>query len=119
MRPGLGAAAIGIALHLLGVALLIALGFESSTAFHEPPTPSRRSSIRTPLPPNVAVVWSGVFNFLGVLASTGAVAFGVIRCAPGRAHPSGRQPCRVRHGLRPADRGDHLELGTWYFGIPN
>ena len=33
-------------------------------------------------PPNVAVVWSGFFNFLGVLASSGAVAFGIISLLP-------------------------------------
>lgn len=30
------------------------------------------------LNPNFAVVWSGAFNFLGVLVSSGAVAFGII-----------------------------------------
>lgn len=34
------------------------------------------------LPPNVAVVWSGFFNFLGVLLSSGAVAFGIIALLP-------------------------------------
>ncbi len=30
------------------------------------------------LSPNLAVIWSGFFNFLGVLVSTGAVAFGIV-----------------------------------------
>jgi PiT family inorganic phosphate transporter len=34
------------------------------------------------LSPNLAVVWSGFFNFLGVLFSTGAVAFGIVSLLP-------------------------------------
>jgi inorganic phosphate transporter, PiT family len=34
------------------------------------------------LPANFAVVWSGMFNLAGVLASSGAVAFGVISLLP-------------------------------------
>jgi PiT family inorganic phosphate transporter len=34
------------------------------------------------LPPNVAVLWSGLFNFLGVLVSSGAVVFGIISLLP-------------------------------------
>ncbi|MEZ0209896.1 MAG: inorganic phosphate transporter, partial [Methylophilus sp.] len=34
------------------------------------------------LPANFAVVWSGLFNFLGVLVSSGAVAFGIISLLP-------------------------------------
>jgi PiT family inorganic phosphate transporter len=34
------------------------------------------------MPANVAVVWSGFFNFLGVLVSTGAVAFGIVSLLP-------------------------------------
>ena len=34
------------------------------------------------LPPQIAVVWSGCFNLLGVLWSTGAVAFGIVSLLP-------------------------------------
>ena len=34
------------------------------------------------LTPTLAIVWSGAFNFLGVLTSTGAVAFGIISLLP-------------------------------------
>ena len=34
------------------------------------------------LPAQIAVVWSGCFNFLGVLLSSGAVAFGIISLMP-------------------------------------
>ena len=47
-----------------------------------PPTRSRPSSTPTRCRRNVAVVWSGLFNFLGVLLSSGAVAFGIISLLP-------------------------------------
>lgn len=34
------------------------------------------------MPPNVAVLWSGFFNFLGLLLSSVAVAFGIISLLP-------------------------------------
>ena len=34
------------------------------------------------LDPHIAVVWSGFFNFLGVVSSTGIVAFGIISLLP-------------------------------------
>jgi len=34
------------------------------------------------MPANYAVVWSGFFNFLGVLLSSGAVAFGIVSLLP-------------------------------------
>ena len=34
------------------------------------------------MPAQIAVVWSGSFNFLGVLLSSGAVAFGIISLLP-------------------------------------
>jgi PiT family inorganic phosphate transporter len=67
---------------LLGVALLIALGFEFVNGFHDTANAVATVIYTHSLPPNVAVVWSGLFNFLGVLASSGAVAFGVISLLP-------------------------------------
>jgi len=34
------------------------------------------------MPANIAVVWSGMSNLLGVLWSSGAVAFGIISLLP-------------------------------------
>jgi PiT family inorganic phosphate transporter len=34
------------------------------------------------LTPNLAVVWSGAWNFIGVLISSGAVAFGILQLLP-------------------------------------
>ena len=67
---------------LLGVALLIALGFEFVNGFHDTANAVATVIYTHALVPNVAVVYSGTLNFLGVLLSSGAVAFGIISLLP-------------------------------------
>ncbi|ALD99638.1 inorganic phosphate transporter [Pseudomonas syringae] len=67
---------------LLGVALLIALGFEFVNGFHDTANAVATVIYTHSLPPGFAVVWSGFFNFLGVMLSSGAVAFGIIALLP-------------------------------------
>ena len=67
---------------LLFVALLIALGFEFVNGFHATANAVATVIYTNSLPANVAVVWSGFFNFLGVLLSTGVVAFGIVSLLP-------------------------------------
>jgi PiT family inorganic phosphate transporter len=67
---------------LLFVAMLIALGFEFVNGFHDTANAVATVIYTHSLPANMAVVWSGFFNFLGVLTSTGAVAFGIVSLLP-------------------------------------
>src|SRR6185436_17843277 len=67
---------------LLGVALFIALGFEFVNGFHDTANAVATVIYTHSMPAPVAVVWSGMFNFLGVMASTGAVAFGIVSLLP-------------------------------------
>jgi PiT family inorganic phosphate transporter len=67
---------------LLFVALLIALGFEFVNGFHDTANAVATVIYTHSLPASVAVVWAGVFNFLGVVVSSGAVAFGIISLLP-------------------------------------
>ncbi|HSH87306.1 MAG TPA: inorganic phosphate transporter [Methylophilus sp.] len=67
---------------LLGLALVIALGFEFVNGFHDTANAVATVIYTHSLPANFAVVWSGLFNFLGVLVSSGAVAFGIISLLP-------------------------------------
>src|SRR5271165_6761379 len=60
---------------LLGTALLIALGFEFVNGFHDTANAVATVIYTHTLEPHIAVVLSGVCNFLGVLTSSGAVAF--------------------------------------------
>ncbi len=67
---------------LLGVALVIALAFEFVNGFHDTANAVATVIYTHSLPANFAVIWSGTFNFLGVLVSSGAVAFGIISLLP-------------------------------------
>src|SRR5471030_190192 len=67
---------------LLFVALLIALGFEFVNGFHDTANAVATVIYTHSLPAEFAVMWSGFFNFLGVLVSSGAVAFGIISLLP-------------------------------------
>jgi PiT family inorganic phosphate transporter len=67
---------------LLGVALLIALGFEFVNGFHDTANAVATVIYTHSLEPHIAVVWSGLWNFVGVLTSSGAVAYSVITLLP-------------------------------------
>ncbi len=70
------------AIVLLGLALLIALGFEFVNGFHDTANAVATVIYTHSLPAQFAVMWSGFFNFLGVLTSSGAVAFTVVSLLP-------------------------------------
>src|SRR5262249_38072632 len=67
---------------LLGVALLTALGFEFVNGFHDTANAVATVIYTHSMEPHIAVVYSGVLNFLGVLVSTGAVAYSIITLLP-------------------------------------
>src|SRR5271170_1460668 len=67
---------------LLGLALFIALGFEFVNGFHDTANAVATVIYTHALEPHVAVVWSGIWNFIGVLTSSGAVAFAIISLLP-------------------------------------
>jgi inorganic phosphate transporter, PiT family len=103
---------------LLGVALLIALGFEFVNGFHDTANAVATVIYTHSLPPNFAVMWSGTFNFLGVLASSGAVAFGIISLLPVELIlqvGSGAGFAMVFALLIAAILWN---LGTWWLGLP-
>jgi inorganic phosphate transporter, PiT family len=67
---------------LLGVALLIALGFEFVNGFHDTANAVATVIYTHSLEPHIAVMWSGVWNLIGVLLSSGTVAFAVVSLLP-------------------------------------
>jgi len=96
------------------VALLIALGFEFVNGFTTPPTCARSS---TPaLPANVAVVWSGCFNLLGVLACLARWVRHRVAAAC-RVDLAGRQRRRFCHGVALLIAAIAWNLGTWWLGL--
>jgi PiT family inorganic phosphate transporter len=104
---------------LLGLALLIALGFEFVNGFHDTANAVATVIYTHSLPPLVAVVWSGVFNFIGVLTSSGAVAYSIITLLPVELIlqvGSGAGYAMIFSLLLAAIIWN---LGTWAMGIPN
>jgi len=67
---------------LLGVALLIALGFEFVNGFHDTANAVATVIYTNSLAPHIAVVYSGIMNFIGVLLSTGLVAYSIVNLLP-------------------------------------
>jgi inorganic phosphate transporter, PiT family len=67
---------------LLGVALLIALAFEFVNGFHDTANAVATVIYTHSLDPNIAVVWSGMWNLIGVLTSSGGVAFSILSLLP-------------------------------------
>ena len=104
---------------LLGIALLIALGFEFVNGFHDTANAVATVIYTHSLPPLVAVIWSGTFNFLGVLTSSGAVAFTVVTLLPVELIlqvGSGAGYAMIFALLIAAIIWN---LGTWALGLPN
>src|SRR6201996_554357 len=103
---------------LLFVALLIALGFEFVNGFHDTANAVATVIYTRALPAQVAVVWSGCFNLLGVLLSSGAVAFGIVSLLPVELIlqvGSGAGYAMVFALLIAAIIWN---LGTWWLGLP-
>ncbi len=104
---------------LLGIALLIALGFEFVNGFHDTANAVATVIYTHSLPPMVAVVWSGTWNLVGVLASSGAVAFTVVTLLPVELIlqvGSGAGYAMIFALLIAAIIWN---LGTWALGLPN
>ncbi len=103
---------------LLGVALLVALGFEFVNGFHDTANAVATVIYTHSLEPHLAVAWSGAWNFIGVLLSSGAVAFTIITLLPVELIlqvGSGSGFAMVFALLIAAILWN---LGTWYFGLP-
>src|SRR5271163_1528391 len=66
----------------LVIALLLALSFEFVNGFHDTANAVATVIYTHTLPPWIAVIWSGCCNLVGVLTSTGAVAFGILALLP-------------------------------------
>jgi PiT family inorganic phosphate transporter len=103
----------------LGLALVVALGFEFVHGFHDTANAVATVIYTHSMPAPLAVVWSGAWNFIGVVISTGAVAYSIITLLP------------VDLILQVGSAGGYAmifalliaavawNLGTWWFGLPN
>src|SRR5499425_991067 len=103
---------------LLFVALLIALGFEFVNGFHDTANAVATVIYTHSLPANFAVVWSGLFNLLGVLLSSGAVAFGIISLLPVELILQVGSSAGFAMVFALLIAAMIWNLGTWWLGLP-
>ena len=103
---------------LLFVALLIALGFEFVNGFHDTANAVATVIYTHSMPAEIAVVWSGSFNFLGVLLSSGAVAFGIISLLPVELILQVGSSAGFAMVFALLIAAIIWNLGTWYLGLP-
>jgi inorganic phosphate transporter, PiT family len=98
--------------------LLAVCTFEFVNGFHDTANAVATVIYTGSLKPRVAVIWSGFFNFLGVLAGGVSVAMGIVNLLPlGDILSIGMTEsiCMVIALLLSAIIWN---LGTWYLGIP-
>ena len=103
---------------LLGLALLIALGFEFVNGFHDTANAVATVIYTNSLEPRVAVVYSGIFNFIGVLMSSGAVAFAIISLLPVELILKASKGSGFAMIFALLVAAIIWNLATWYRGLP-
>jgi PiT family inorganic phosphate transporter len=103
----------------LGVALLIALGFEFVNGFHDTANAVATVIYTHSMPPITAVIWSGFWNFIGVLLSSGAVAYSIITLLPVDLILNVGSASGFAMIFALLIAAVVWNLGTWWLGLPN
>jgi PiT family inorganic phosphate transporter len=103
---------------LLGLALLIALGFEFVNGFHDTANAVATVIYTHSLEPHVAVVYSGILNFVGVLLSSGAVAWAIVSLLPVDLILKGNSGSGFAMVFALLVAAILWNLATWYRGLP-
>jgi PiT family inorganic phosphate transporter len=104
---------------LLGIALLVALGFEFVNGFHDTANAVATVIYTHSMDPHIAVAWSGFWNFCGVMLSTGAVAFGIISLLPVELILQVGKGAGFAMVFALLTAAIIWNLGTWWFGLPS
>jgi PiT family inorganic phosphate transporter len=105
------------ALFLL-LALALAFGFEMVNGFHDTANAVATVIYTHTLRPTVAVVWSGIWNLIGVLASSGAVAFSIVALLPVELVLNVGSGAGFAMVFSLLISAMIWNLGTWYLGLP-
>ncbi|MFZ4729190.1 MAG: inorganic phosphate transporter [Pseudanabaena sp.] len=102
----------------LGLAISLVIGFEFVNGFHDTANAVATVIYTNTLKPTYAVIWSGICNFLGVLTSSGAVAFSIVSLLPVEliVNVASWQSFVMVTSL--LSSAIVWNLGTWYLGIP-
>jgi len=102
----------------LVLALTLALAFEFVNGFHDTANAVATVIYTHSLRSTHAVIWSGIWNFLGVLTSSGAVAFGVLALLPVELILNVGSAAGFAMVFSLLVSAILWNLGTWYFGLP-
>jgi len=100
------------------LALGLALSFEFVNGFHDTANAVATVIYTHTLKPTYAVVWSGCWNLIGVLASTGGIAFAVIALLPVELVISVGSGAGFAMVFALLISAIIWNVGTWYFGLP-
>ncbi|HSC84352.1 MAG TPA: inorganic phosphate transporter, partial [Pseudomonas sp.] len=102
----------------LVLALAFVLTFEFINGFHDTANAVATVIYTKAMPPHLAVILSGLFNFLGVLLGGVGVAYAIVHLLPVELLIN----VNTAHGLVMVfsllSAAIIWNLGTWYFGIP-
>ena len=107
-----------MSLLLLCLALSAAFGFELVNGFHDTANAAATVIYTHSLPPALAAVWSGIWNFLGAAASSGAVAFAVVALLPVDLILQAGAGSGFAMVFALLLAATSWNLATWYMGLP-
>src|SRR6201996_8618819 len=106
-------------LAILAICFVLVLAFEFSNGFHDTANAVATVIYTNSLKAPVAVIWSGIMNFAGVIIGGIAVAYALVELIPPEvlSPPNGH----LAAGLLVAIFASALiwNVGTWWLGIPN
>jgi PiT family inorganic phosphate transporter len=109
--------AMSSAIFLL-LALGLALSFEFVNGFHDTANAVATVIYTHSLKPWIAVIWSGCWNLIGVLFSTGAVAFSVVALLPVELVLNVGSGAGFAMVFALLISAIIWNIGTWYLGLP-
>lgn len=98
--------------------LLAACAFEFINGFHDTANAVATVIYTHSLKPTVAVIWSGIWNFIGVNVGGIAVAIGIINLLPMEILVDQNLAHNIAMVLSLIITAILWNLATWYFGIP-
>ncbi|GAB2598034.1 inorganic phosphate transporter [Spirosoma areae] len=104
---------------LLFISLFAACAFEFVNGFHDTANAVATVIYTNSLKPTVAVVWSGICNFTGVLLGGIGVAMGIVNLLPVELLVDQNVYHSVAMVMALLLSAIIWNLGTWYFGLPS
>lgn len=110
---------LDLGLSILLILCIVAVGvFEFINGFHDTANAVATVIYTRSLKPRTAVIWSGVWNFIGVNIGGIAVAIGIINLLPMEALVDQNVYHNVAMIMALLITAIIWNLATWYFGIP-